>query len=189
MKLLLIISFGCLCFSTFAQSTSRVKYIRSVNDIAAVLEANYKPSEDSVNSACWEGCVFIKFNISDEKTFTNFSFTDTTPEFILLALHSAFKKMNALGVLTQLKSSYKGKTYILPFQIDYRAGCYPPGEGFDFSKLPKPTPDEVKRYAFRQLYYAQSQKSINNITNFTDGRIEAIECVLLAPHLIIRGGY
>lgn len=184
----LLIVFVCAYFSSFSQSMSRTKIIRSVNDVAIVLEANYKPSEDSVNKACWEGCVFIKFNISEEKTFTNFSFTDTTPEFILLALHSAFKKMNASGALSQLKSSGR-KTYILPFQIDYRGGCYPPGEANDYLTTPKPSADVLKSYTAKQIDYNQSQKSINNITNFTNGRSEAIECVLLAPHLIIRGGY
>jgi hypothetical protein len=188
MKQLLILCFVFLYNLSYSQPAPRINYLKNVNDIAGVLEVNYKPSEDSVNKACWEGCVFIKFDISEGKTFKNFSFTDTAPEFILLALHSAFNKMNASGALSQLKTSGR-KTYILPFQIDYRGGCYPPGEANDYLTTPKPSADVLKSYAAKQIDYNQFQKSINNITNFTNGKVEAVECILLAPHIIIRGGY
>jgi len=176
-KIFLLIPIFLLFSSlSFAQANAKDNVIRSFDELGLALINNYSPNADSVKNNCWEGCVFIRFNINDKKQFVNIAYTSSTPTFIKNGIAHAIERINKRRVnIVGLKSTI-GKTYILPFIIVNRDGC---GfmSGWEDSSY---KPDE--KITKRQLDYHQSTHSIVNIINFTDGKkTDLIDCVLLAP--------
>src|ERR1700744_4653869 len=181
-KLFLLITILLLSYSSIAQNQSKDSVIRSTNDIWLAFINNYAPNVDSVKNNCWQGCVFIRFNITNEHKLTNIAYTTTTPVFIKNAIEKAMIRLDKRTVdIDQLKGSLQ-RTYILPLIITNNAGCgFMTGweDNHNQNKI-----DEKKQLRYKQLQedYNQFGKSIENIINFSDGhKMDFVDCILLAP--------
>ncbi|MBS7563607.1 hypothetical protein KHS38_04240 [Mucilaginibacter sp. Bleaf8] len=141
---------------------------------------HYHPDKDSVNNSCQEFCVFVKFNISKKGKLSNIAYTKTTPVFVQQALIKAFKAIEPLATI-RVSGTLATRTYILPLQLTHNEGC-----GLQYGSWPSPEDEklteEMKQvYKDRQLRFSHSPESIWNITNFTDGRKDVVDCILLSP--------
>lgn len=165
----------CFSFSVYAQKEkSRLLRIKNVQDICTAITEAYHPDADSLKNTCWEGCVFIKFNIYKNRQLSDIAFSQSTPKFIQEALQTAFSKLRLHDLSIAGKAD---QTYILPFIIAHDNGCgFPSGS------------DEVKRdvkleerYQARQMRFNQAMTSLLNILDFGEKKYKSLDCVLLAP--------
>ncbi|NHA06400.1 hypothetical protein G7092_21500 [Mucilaginibacter sp. HC2] len=179
-KLILLIPVLLLSLSVIAQINPKDSVIRHFNDIGNTLVVYYHPNADSLKNNCWEGCVFIRFNINKEHQFVNIAYTASTPTFIKDAIAQAFTKINQNGANTNQLMTTSDKTYILPLIVVHREGC-----GFMTGwedKNYKPDKKMAITYERRQMRFEQFSNSIGNMTNFTDGNFDfVVDCVLLKP--------
>ncbi|WP_448700919.1 hypothetical protein ACFGVR_02535 [Mucilaginibacter sp. AW1-3] len=177
-KSIFLVSLLLLTASLFAQS-----YTKSGNgkpylkEIGFLIARYYHPNEDSVKNTCWEGCVFIRFNINSKNQFTNIAYTISTPPFIKNGLADAFNMLNQRHWIGGKLNNLEGKTYIQPIIIANNDGC-----GFMTGWEDSAEKRDAKKeemYKKKQDRFDQSFTSIQNITNFTDGKIGAVDCILL----------
>lgn len=175
-KLVFFIPLLLSSLSSIAQTHAKDSVIRDLIELRDALNGYYSPNADSVNNNCWEGCVFIRFNIGSKKQFVNIAYTMGTPAFIKDGIAHALKRINQRRVDIHRLKNTTGKTYILPFIVINRDGC---GfmSGWEDANY---KPDE--KITIRQLDYHQSTNSIFHIIDFTDGKkIDLLDCVLLPP--------
>lgn len=179
-KITLLIS--CLFLSVFcvAESTSKDTVIKSFSDIGDIAIKYYHPNVDSVKNSCWEGCVFIRFNINKDNHFVNIAYTVSTPIFIKNAIENAFKVMNEKGVNIERLKNMSGQNYILPLIVVNKDGC-----GFKTGWEGKNVKSDEKTeiiFERRQIYFDQFANSIGNMTNFSGRKQEFVDnCILLKP--------
>jgi hypothetical protein len=184
-KVFLLSLFLLIAISSEAQPhPQRDTSIHDIGEIGTVIGAFYHPNQDSVENSCWDGCVFIRFNISNKRQFTNVAYTVSTPVFIKTALDNAIKVINQGGFITNGLNKLGDKVYVLPFMVTNNEGCgFPTGWETGNEKV---DPQKAELYKRRQENFHQSFKSIWNITNFTDGKTGVIDCILL-PVMVIGG--
>ncbi|WP_454804038.1 hypothetical protein [Mucilaginibacter phyllosphaerae] len=180
-RIVILLIFQLLCLQSFSQINQKDSAITDLADIKWALINNYQPNVDSVNNSCWKGCVFIRFNVRKHQLI-NVSYTANTPVFILGAVSKAISKINQKGGINIPSLTKEGnKTYIQPFIITNNEGC---GfkSGWESDTLNKLSEKQKLMYEQRQGDYDQLQSSIENITNFIDGKkLEMVDCILLAP--------
>ncbi|MEO6524473.1 MAG: hypothetical protein ABIN91_22505 [Mucilaginibacter sp.] len=179
--------FPILIISLFVKAQTvghKERVITNVNDIGWVIVDHYKPQEDSVKNNCWAGCVFIRFTINSKRQFTNIGYTASTPFFIKDALMNAFLAINKKSSWINQMHKTDNSTYILPLIIYNRDGCGFMSGWEDASYKPDEKTKEM--YAMRQYSYNQSINSIFNILNFSDLKLNSINCILLSP---LQTGY
>jgi len=179
-KLLLFFLFPLLSKLSVAQIYAKDNTIRSFDEIKYAFINNYRPNIDSAKSTCWKGCVFIRFNISNQHQLTNVAYSVTTPIFIKEGVEKAIATINQQGVDIDQVKKLPGRKYILPLMITNNAGCgFMTGwENSDYqSKLNKKT---KLMYERRQEHFDQLGNSIQNLTNFSDHeKVNFIDCILL----------
>jgi hypothetical protein len=183
MKKIMVLPFVIAALHCSAQQKNRPQrdtLIKDVDDIGSVLLYNYHPNEDSVKAKCLQACVFIKFNISRSGKFVNVAYTKGTPVFIIDALTNAFIKSSSQVSLSNLKIISK-ETYILPLLYNYNWNCGFQHGVFETAEEKKLTESEKGILKERQANLKQDDKSLWNITNFSDGRYDKINCILLSP--------
>jgi hypothetical protein len=178
-KIILVTSFFFTVIPSFAQlHLAKDSVMRELNDIGVFVANNYHPDTTIAKNTCWEGCVFIRFNI-EAYQITNIAYTLSTPEFIRKALINAFAAINKSGMTKNQLMQSNIKTYLLPLLISNKQGCgFMTGwENINY----KPDGKMAKIYERRQEDLHQSENSIWNILNFTDGKVGTMDCILLSP--------
>ncbi|CAN5369397.1 hypothetical protein BH09BAC6_BH09BAC6_29140 [soil metagenome] len=172
---ILIASFGSL---TLSAQSREPNYNPVADHITDGLSKNYHPDAIALSKLCNRGCIFIKFKVNKQGHITHLSFTKNAVAFITVALTVAIDSLeHDAYLMNQLKDS--GKTIIQPFIYDYQLGCKFPKislsgtkeEGDQFLRSYYKTRDDMEHYG----------ESLFNILNFTDGKLSAIDCILLTP--------
>jgi hypothetical protein len=175
MKLLLtiIILFALLSTVQAQDQSVNWEYIRK--SVSENILNNYKPEKDSVNVACREGCVFVKFSVDSQGKF-NLAFSKRTPPFITQALTIAMDSLQQNNaVMIMLKQSQRN--VILPFFYGYQLGC----------KFPK-VDERSTSESFYKTYYDVTVDMTHytdllwDMLNFTDGRLNTLDCIILEPN-------
>lgn len=146
--------------------------------IANGLNKNYHPDSVTINSFCGNGCIFIKFGVSKQGRIAGLSFSGDSTLFIRQALTSAvyiLQKDKAL--IKTLQRS--GRTIIQPFIYRYERNCGP--HKIDYPNTPEGELQFNKAFITAYIKKNHADQTLLDMLNFTDGKLKALDCILLTP--------
>lgn len=151
---------------------------------------NFQPDSLSLSKLCRSSSIFIKFSVDKNGLVKNLALSRDSLSFIQDALIKAVKSLEKdLNLMTALKKS--GKTIVQPFIYNYLEACelnkYDGTEPFN-----KQDNNKNKSAAISDseaLFDSDHVKrSLFDMLNFDDKLLTEIDCLLLNPIIVNRGG-
>lgn len=142
---------------------------------------NYHPDSLAVSKLCRRACVFIKFKVDQKGHISDLGFSKDSISFIKEALTKAVYSLQKDSELMEtLKKS--DKTIIQPVLYYYQVGCKL--QALPLSEASKENTNGDKHKESYISTFADSEffgASIWDMLNFDNGKLQAIDCILLNP--------